>query len=147
MYYELFQSLLQLVDCLKAALNDPVSCKTVDGAIKIAPSKDDLQEKLQEHNRENIKIGAKIFLNKNCAKNLISAIDNLFSVLNIDSLDNIILAYHPKSSLKIENGSTSPLINNGGDGVLNWGGEDVNAVSDIKNLWKSLETYSLQRKV
>lgn len=68
--------------------------------------------------------------------------------MNIDSLDNLILAYHPKCGLKAENGGTSPLINsNGGDGVFNWGGEDVNAVSDIKNLWKSLEKYALQRKV
>lgn len=63
-------------------------------------------------------------------------------------MDNLILAYHPKCGLKTENGGTSPLINNGaGDGVFNWGGEDENAVSDIKNLWKSLEKYALHRKV
>lgn len=125
-------------------MTEPVTSKTLDGAIKLSPLNDDLHDKIQEHNRDHIKIGAKIFLNKNCPKNLVSAIDNLFSVLNVDKLDNLILAYHPKCGLKIENGG--PIVNND-QGVLNWGGKDAHAVDDMKNLWKTLEIYSLQRKV
>lgn len=139
----------ELVECLKSALSDPTSSKTPEGGIKIAPLKDDLQQKIQEHNRDNIKIGAKVFLNKNCEKNLQSAIDNLLAVLNVDNLDNLILAYHPKCGLRNKSESSIiPVTTNGEtNGVINWGGGDVNALNDIKTLWKSLEKFSLERKI
>lgn len=64
--------------------------------------------------------------------------------MNIEYLDNLILAYHPRSDNKLENGTMNSEVK---EGVINWGSGDSNALNNLKNLWKSLEKYSLQRKV
>lgn len=108
----------------------------------IHPVNDDLNEKISEHERRNVKVGAKIFINNNSEANLEDAIDNILKVLQIDYLDNLILAFHPNchKDATLRNGDVK-------EGVLDWGGGDCNALSDLQKLWKVLERYSLEKKV
>jgi glutamate--cysteine ligase regulatory subunit len=112
--------------------------------VKITRKDNDLLEKVGEHERSSIKIGAKLFLNNHSAKNLTTAIDNLFKTLNIDYLDNLILAYHPKAEVG------SPAVQNGTDikeGVIEWGTGQENALNNLKNLWQLLVEYATNKKV
>lgn len=137
---------------------------------KVFRNNDDLIAKITENERKNIKIGAKIFLNRPCSDNLKSAIENLFKTLQVDTLDNLILAYHPKKqdvdqqSNHTTNGSV--LINGSSatngrqtddgsnhfstsvpkEGVLEWG-NGGNSLSDLKKLWTVLEEYAEEKKI
>lgn len=108
---------------------------------------DDLAAKIGEHDRCNVKIGAKIFLNRNCECNLKAAIDNLFKTLNIEYLDNLILAYHPKSNGKIMTNGDGNHPRTNGEGAVEWGGGEAGALNDLKKVWKHLERYSLEKKI
>lgn len=144
-------------------LNEPVV--NVKNA-QIFRVNDDLTAKITEHERANIKIGAKIFVNRACPKNLESAIDGLLNVLGVESLDNLILAYHPSKTIGIRNGNINGRILNGNhpedepsvasiyatsvpkERSIEWGGNSVKAaLNDLKKLWKVLENYSEQKKI
>lgn len=157
--------LLQLFDCVKATLAD----QQIDaGSSQINRSNDDLRAKINEHKREEIKVGAKLFLNSNSVAHVNAAIDHLLATLDT-CLDNLILAYHPKDVTT--NGTTT----NGGDtngqnghhngnangivsdavapqsankeGVLEWGVGNQNALEDLKQLWQVLENYTKDSRI
>lgn len=121
---------------------------------------DDLLAKIGEHERDNVKIGAKIFVNRKSTENLRWAVDNLIQVvLKVGHLDNLILAYHPPPSPAVhENGTTNGNSENNGEvngngespkeGVLEWGvGQHASALTDLKELWKVLEEYAADKKI
>lgn len=135
---------------MKATLAEPATSTYAE----ITRQNDDLHTKITEHERNNIKIGAKIFINKNSEENLKTAIDNLFKILNIDYLDNLILAYHPRGSCTIDGngiGDTNGVAHVNGDskeGIIEWGGKNkCGALNDLKLLWKDLEKYAEEKKV
>lgn len=136
----------QLFDCLKATLTDQVQ---KDGIIQ--RRNDDLLTKITEHKREEIKIGAKLFLNSNNVDHVSEAIDHLLATLQITSLDNLILAFHPKTATNgteqtnghhAENGVAAPK-----EGVLEWGGGNANAFAELVTLWNVLERYAKDGKI
>lgn len=140
----------QLVDCLKATL-DAASIDVAKAGItsvKVTRSSDDLKEKVTEHERANVKIGAKLFLNTSSTGNLKSAIETLFEVLGVECLDNLILAYHPQGRT-----TTNGVAVNGGDSdeakesVMDWTGGHSDAIQDLKALWKEMEQYAIEKKV
>lgn len=153
---------MQLIDCLRATFAEPVVQQhtvTLDGktskeAQLINRANDDLRAKVEENERENVKIGAKLFLNRNSTTNLRWAIQNLLQVLNVQHLDNLILAYHPKKKQQqpssTENGTTNGV---GGGGtsdeeVMQWAGSgNESAQSDLKGLWQVLEEYASAKKI
>lgn len=164
--FDFFSRPFQLFDCLKLTLSDPVvNAKTGH----IFRNNDDLAAKVTEYERENVKIGAKIFMNRACPQQLQEAIDALLNVLQVASLDNLILVYHPiedndqaahtngvsngnngdgSSSITILNNdlasfSTTPKEN----GVLSWGDSDGNALKDLKQLWEIIENYANDGKI
>lgn len=128
---------------------------------------DDLSTKVAEYERDNIKIGAKIFLNHACPQRLQEAIDTLLDVLQVASLDNLILVYHPLKDTDVPlytngvsngiNGSASNnALNNDStafsttpkeSGVLTWGDSDGSALNELKQLWEVLETYANDGKI
>lgn len=153
----------ELFDCLKLTLNEPVSNEKNAQILRL---NDDLTAKITEHERSNIKIGAKIFVNRACPKNLESAIDGLLDVLGVESLDNLILAFHPSKTVEVPNGNVNGRLHNGNhpgeepsvasiyatsvptERSIEWGGHSIKAaLIDLKKLWKVLENYSAQKKI
>lgn len=158
---------LQLLDCIELTLSD---CVVNEENGNISRKNDDLTAKIIEHERCSIKIGAKVFINRACPKNLESAIDGLLGILGVDYLDNLILAYHPQTTGDIDghsNGNSSGRLQNGHNSAaeepsvasiyatsvpkersIEWGGHSIAAaLSDLKKLWNVLETYAEQKKI
>lgn len=95
-----------------------------------------------------MKIGAKIFLNQYSTKNLRWALDQLYRVLSVESLDNLILAYHPTTTASngvLTNGSQGN--ESGSEAVMEWGSGHASAQEDLISLWKVLEEYAQEKKI
>lgn len=141
--------IFQLFDCLSLITSDPVI--DVKAGI-ITRNNDDLLVKVKEFERSNIKIGAKVFLNHSNPNLLHDAIDSLLKVLEIDHLDNLILAYHPlneTNGIEKSNGhqnGTSLGSSVSKDNLLTWS-ENPTAVNDLKILWQALETYADDKRI
>lgn len=135
---------LQLFDCLNVTLSDAV----IDGkAGIISRNNDDLLAKVTEFERANIKIGAKVFVNYPNPNLLQEAIDSLLNILEIDHLDNLILAYHPLDESRPKaNGSSTAHQNGTKENTLAWG-ENGTAVNDLKKLWQVLESYADDKRI
>ncbi|XP_038108256.1 glutamate--cysteine ligase regulatory subunit [Culex quinquefasciatus] len=132
----------ELTDCLRSTFAE---AELVEGQPRLVTRRNnDLQEKVQEHQRTDIKIGAKIFLNQYTEGGLAEAVEKLFDTLNVSFLDNLILAYHPRSAAT-DNGVES----NGEvkEGVIEWAVGTDNAVSQLKKLWSTLERYAADGKI
>lgn len=150
---------LQLFDCLKATIDDPI-VYTKTG--KIFRNNDDLNEKITEFKRDEIKIGAKVFLNNSSVEHLEMAVENLLLTLGVNCLDNLILSFHPKLTTNgnVTNGNGEHAILNGSnkepdtpnsidgkEGVLEWSVGNSNALNELKSLWNVLEDYAQQKKI
>lgn len=153
-----FHFLLQLFDCVKVTLAD----QQIDAeSSQINRTNDDLREKINEHKRDEIKVGAKLFLNSNSVAHVTAAVDHLLATLDT-CLDNLILAYHPKALST--NGTTNGTDMNGHngngietdaaapqsankEGVLEWGVGNQNALEDLKQLWQVLENYTKDNRI
>lgn len=121
----------------------------------IARNNDDLSAKVSEFERGDIKIGAKVFLNHPHPDLLREAIDSLLQLLQIDYLDNLILAYHPidvsnaKAALANGNDNKSNGLPNGAlasslpkeQSLLTWG-DSKTSIDELKKLWHVLESYA-----
>uniref|UniRef100_A0A2M3ZI28 GCS light chain n=1 Tax=Anopheles braziliensis TaxID=58242 RepID=A0A2M3ZI28_9DIPT len=111
----------------------------------------DLLEKVREHPRADIKIGAKIFLNRYSEPALTEAIEKLFETLNVSYLDNLILAYHPTATAPEKAANGSEEVTDGEEakeeGVIEWAVGSDNAVGNLKKLWAILERYAADGKI
>lgn len=120
----------------------------------ISRRNDDLLAKITEHERNDIKIGAKIFLNHAQPHLLQEAIDGLLQVLEIDCLDNLILVYHPldgnakTNGIEKTNGHSNGILGSSLpiESPLTWDDTDV-AVDELKQLWQILETYVDDKRI
>lgn len=140
---------------MKVTLTDPV----IEAKQKqVNRNNDDLLAKITENKRDEIKIGAKVFLNTNSVDHLTAAIENLLTTLNVTYLDNLILAYHPtheqinghtNGNGTAEHGDTvQPNGDSAGkEGILEWGIGNQNALTDLKRLWNVLEQYAQKEKI
>lgn len=99
----------------------------------------ELKEKLTEHERANLSIGAKIFLNNNSTENLTQAVNALLSILEVNCVDNVVLAYHPKPSSDSDADQTY--------GVLKWSSKNEESMKGLKSLWEVLEQFSDEKKI
>lgn len=147
--YFFLSSVRQLFDCLNFTLLDP----TFDAKTgTLSRNNDDLLAKVTEFERNNIKIGAKVFLNQSNPAYLHEAINSLLHVLQIDHLDNLILVYHPIKSIEETNGKSNGTSNGHGPSSLSketdlsWS-HNENAVQELKQLWQVLETYAHDKRV
>lgn len=117
----------------------------------ISRNNDDLLAKVTEYERANIKIGAKVFLNYPDPNLLHEAIDSLLSVLEINHLDNLILAYHPLDETRSKSngtivGDSNAHQNGTKENTLSWG-DNGTAVDQLKTLWQVLETYADDKRI
>lgn len=153
--------MLQLFDCLNLTVSDQV----IDAkAGIITRNNDDLSAKVTEFERSDVKIGAKVFLNHPSPQLLHEAIDSLLQVLQIDYLDNLILAYHPlnvstakaaaatnaaangtEKSNGLQNGSMASSLPKE-QSLLTWG-DSKSSIDELKKLWNVLETYADDKRI
>lgn len=110
----------------------------------ISRADDDLHAKITEHERKSLKIGVKLFLNKNCIESITEAIQSVFKLLQVDTIDNLILAFQPANNatdtIKMSNDDSKMAFNNGLIGA-------GSALKDLKNLWSALEEYAISKQV
>ncbi|KAF9423355.1 hypothetical protein HW555_001164 [Spodoptera exigua] len=66
-----------------------------EAVINITRPHDDVQIKMAEEERKNLKIGVKIFINEDSTTALTECLENVFSALHTEYIDNVILAYNP----------------------------------------------------
>ncbi|KAI5638412.1 hypothetical protein NE865_09046 [Phthorimaea operculella] len=64
--------------------------------VNITRPHDDVQNKMAEEERKNLKIGVKIFINEDSTEALTECLENVFTALQTDYIDNVILAYNPE---------------------------------------------------
>lgn len=66
-----------------------------EAVINITRPHDDVQNKMAEEERKNLKIGVKIFINEDSTSALTECLENVFTALHTAYIDNVILAYNP----------------------------------------------------
>ncbi|KAF2883563.1 hypothetical protein ILUMI_22627 [Ignelater luminosus] len=96
----------------------------VEQPLVITRRHDDLSNKMAEHEIGDLKIGLKVFIGSDNEQYLIEALEKAFTSLNINSVHNVIIAYHEKQ---------------------NEGQNDI--IGKIKNIWKTLESYARDKKI
>lgn len=126
------------MDCLRNTLAEP---QQVNGqAVQVVE---------EGSERSQVKIGAKIFLNQYSTENLKEALDQLYRVLSVEHLDNLILAYHPtkqSSGGEKQNGTTNGSPAENGEDV-HWGSGHATAQADLLAMWRVLEGYAKEKKI
>uniref|UniRef100_A0A182WCY4 GCS light chain n=1 Tax=Anopheles minimus TaxID=112268 RepID=A0A182WCY4_9DIPT len=141
----------ELTDCLRSTFGEAEVADLPPNRRLITRRNNDLLEKVKEHPRADIKIGAKIFLNRFSEPALTEAVEKLFETLNVSYLDNLILAYHPTApgSSNGTNGDTQPdgQESEVREGVIEWAVGSDNAVGNLKKLWALLERYAGDGKI
>ncbi|XP_016974495.1 glutamate--cysteine ligase regulatory subunit [Drosophila rhopaloa] len=115
----------------------------------------ELTTRLTENGRNEISIGAKIFLNRPSTECVNQAVEALLNILSVTHVDNVVLAYHPNAVA-----SVTPVATTGGlakspcsEGItaskssywsLRNGDEGV---SELKELYQTLEQYALKQQI
>lgn len=139
----------ELTDCLRSTFGEAEVTDLPPTRRLITRRNNDLLEKVQEHPRADIKIGAKIFLNRFSESALTEAVEKLFETLSVSYLDNLILAYHPTTGTagsNDKNGDGDELVTKQ-EGVIEWAVGSDNAVGNLKKLWTILERYAADAKI
>uniref|UniRef100_A0A182PLX2 GCS light chain n=1 Tax=Anopheles epiroticus TaxID=199890 RepID=A0A182PLX2_9DIPT len=138
----------ELTDCLRSTFGEAEVTDLSPNRRLITRRNNDLLEKVKQHPRADIKIGAKIFLNRFSEPALTEAVDKLLEMLNVSYLDNLILAYHPtgdhNSNGSAGEGAEEQEVK---EGVLEWAVGSDNAVGNLKKLWSLLERYAADGKI
>ncbi|XP_050080838.1 glutamate--cysteine ligase regulatory subunit [Anopheles maculipalpis] len=142
----------ELTDCLRSTFGEAEVTDLPPNRRLLTRRNNDLLEKVKEHPRADIKIGAKIFLNRFSEPALTEAVEKLFETLNVSYLDNLILAYHPTGTAGATNGTNGALDDEPEEaevkeGVIEWAVGSDNAVGNLKKLWALLERYAGDGKI
>lgn len=133
----------ELVDSLRSTFAEPEVIES-GGSRLMTRKNDDLQEKIKEHSRTDIKVGAKIFLNHFSESYVEEAVEMLFETLNVSYLDNLILAFHPRAV--VSNG-VDEVNGEVKEGVIAWAVGSENAGGNLRKLWSILEKYAADKKI
>lgn len=72
------------------------STASKEAVVNITRPHDDVQNKMAEEERKNLKIGVKIFINEDSTTALKECLDNVFAALHTDYIDNVTLSYNPE---------------------------------------------------
>lgn len=157
----------ELYDGLKITLhNDPKSESVVVEIDKlhgrVLCATQELNSKLTENGRNEISIGAKIFLNKNSTECINQAVEALLNILNVTHVDNVVLAYHPNvsavaSATTVATTATSASVKSpcseGNDSSVNdaansWSARNgAQGIAELKLLYKALEQYADKQQI
>lgn len=93
--------------------------------LEISRRHDDLVDKMAAHERADLKVGIKLFVNSDSEKAVNEAIFNVFETLKIESIDNLVLSYNYKASET----------------------ETDQKLEHLKTLWKALENFTEGRRI
>ncbi|CAB3249733.1 unnamed protein product [Arctia plantaginis] len=137
--------------------------------VNITRPHDDVHIKMAEEERKNLKIGVKIFINEHSTSALTECLQNVFTALQTEYIDNVILAYNPDNvnsrqarndddNVKNTSHSTkaSPISLGSNMNISSTDGEadnDADArkceaiLPGIKVLWAVLEDYVKEGRV
>ncbi|XP_030370454.1 glutamate--cysteine ligase regulatory subunit [Scaptodrosophila lebanonensis] len=166
----------ELYDGLKITLHSDPNAERVVVDIdelhgRVQRATQELNSKLTENGRNEISIGAKIFLNKNSCDCVREAVDTLLNILNVTHVDNVVLAYHPnvtgtagaaKSVASATSAATTATTETtktpcsdddvGGSSssgsVNSWSARNgAEGLAELKDLYKCLELYAQQKKI
>ncbi|ALC47783.1 Gclm [Drosophila busckii] len=147
----------ELYDGLKITLHSDPNAERVVVDIdelhgRVLCATQELNNKLTENGRNEISIGAKIFLNKSSKECVQQAVDALLNILNVTHVDNVVLAYHPNATttpIKTPcSESPSGSSGNSGTSTISWGklnGEK--GLAELKLLYKTLEGYAAKHQI
>ncbi|CAG9570723.1 unnamed protein product [Danaus chrysippus] len=134
--------------------------------LNITRPHDDVQNKMAEEERKNLKIGVKIFINEDSTADLRECLDSVFSALRTEHIESVILSYNPdilhRDDGKDENHKTaftkaSPISL--GSNVARISSNEMEADNEadarkceailpgIKILWAVLEDYVKEGRV
>lgn len=136
--------------------------------VNITRPHDDALNKMAEEERKNLKIGVKIFINEDSTTALTECLQNVFTALQTDYIDNVTLAYNPDflrnredliedNNVKSNHATKASPISLGSN--VRTPSTDVEADSEadarkceailpgIKILWAVLEDYVKQGRV
>ncbi|CAK1543439.1 unnamed protein product [Leptosia nina] len=134
--------------------------KALEAVVNITRPHDDVQIKMAEEDRKNLKIGVKIFINEDSPTALSECLENVFTALRTELIENVILSYNPENvhkegrdeNMKSTFTKASP-ISLGSNVVVRNSSNEMEADSDadamkceailpgIKTLWAVLEDY------
>ncbi|XP_037917299.1 glutamate--cysteine ligase regulatory subunit [Hermetia illucens] len=132
----------ELIDCLAVTMTESIFNEKEK---QLQRAHNELAEKIDEHGRDDIKVGVKIFLNNDSVEYLNEAVIATLKVLNLECLDNVILAYHPCSkSGHTANGVVDEAIKNDN---FEWGANNGDAINNLKELWTHLEKFAKSKKI
>ncbi|KAH8242682.1 hypothetical protein KR032_001098 [Drosophila birchii] len=117
----------------------------------------ELNSRLTENGRNEISIGAKIFLNRNSTECVKQAVEALLNILNVTHVDNVVLAYHPNASAVASatpaatTGPAKSPCSEGGSApasASNWSLRNgTEGLSELKELYQTLEQYALKQQI
>ncbi|CAH2231938.1 jg11089 [Pararge aegeria aegeria] len=71
------------------------SAASDEAVVNITRPHDDVQNKMAEEERKNLKIGVKIFINEDSTTALTECLENVFTALRTEHIENVILSYNP----------------------------------------------------
>lgn len=106
-----------------------------------------------EYDRFEIKIGAKIFINRARPKHLELAVDALLNVLGVAYLDNLILAYHPTKTSEDKSDEGLDRLNDGGSvgeasvALMPKERSIATRLTNLTLLWQTLENYAKNERI
>ncbi|KAH8311967.1 hypothetical protein KR044_008818 [Drosophila immigrans] len=150
----------ELYDGLKITLHSDPNAERVVVEIdklhgRVLCATQELNNKLTENGRNEISIGAKIFLNRQSTECVKEAIDALLNILNVTHVDNVVLAYHPNASVasatqastttQVKSPCSEANATTPSEGWSQRNGEQ--GIAELKVLYKQLEQYALQQKI
>ncbi|KAM8703413.1 hypothetical protein ACLKA7_008089 [Drosophila subpalustris] len=152
----------ELYDGLKITLHSDPNAERVVVEIdklhgRVLCATQELSNKLTENGRNEISIGAKIFLNKKSTECINEAVEALLNILNVSHVDNVVLAYHPNASnvANATTGTTTPkspcsegITSPASDPANGWSQRNGDqGVAELKMLYKGLEQYALKQQI
>lgn len=157
----------ELYDGLKITLHNNPNSESVVVEIdkrhgRVLCATQELNSRLTENGRNEISIGAKIFLNKYSTECINQAVEALLNILNVTHVDNVVLAYHPNASSVAsattlattakspcsEGNSESGSSTSVSDASNSWSARNgQQGIEELKLLYKCLEKYALKQQI
>ncbi|XP_039493506.1 glutamate--cysteine ligase regulatory subunit [Drosophila santomea] len=111
----------------------------------------ELTTRLTENGRNEISIGAKIFLNRHSTECVNQAVEELLNILSVTHVDNVVLAYHPNAVASATPVATTKSPCSEGSTVskaANWSQRNgKEGVAELKELYQTLEQYALKQQI
>lgn len=153
---ELLDSLKLCTECKEKSAKDDaidgvgadtqVECQVAEA--QVLRGNRELQERIKEYARNEISIGVKLFLNKSTKQGVQEAVETLMSILKVDHVDNLVLAYHPletASKALPETPDVTSSVSYTGD--LKWSKRNEKSLVQLKDLWSVLEEFAEKKQI